>query len=76
MVYDIPMSTSELLYCLKVTRPAGRAGPNFCPPTQIFVRLGRKDGHYFEHCNLCALLFSDHRDKFFNRAQTPTPVTF
>ncbi len=43
------MLTFELLYCLKVTRPAGQAGSNFCPPTQIFFRLGRKDGHYFEH---------------------------
>ncbi len=25
MVYDMPMSTSELLYCLKVARPAGKA---------------------------------------------------
>ncbi len=61
----MPLSTSELLYCLKVTRPAGRAGSTFCPPTQIFVRLGRKDGHYFEHCfNVKLHFFCWREDRF------------
>ena len=42
---------------MEQARPAGQTGSIIYPPTGLFIRLGREDGLYLEHCIKAIYLF-------------------